>query len=122
MGSDRVLLALQRAGAEVSADVVEVYLIPAVAGADAVVLQAARDLRREGRSAVVDHSARSLKARMRQAQKLGSPCVIIVGEDELAAGTLTLRDMTSGEQVAAKSDQLIEQVDAILGVPAVVGE
>ena len=122
MGSDRVLLALQRAGAEVSADVVEVYLIPAVAGADAVVLQAARDLRREGRSAMVDHSARSLKARMRQAQKLGSPCVIIVGEDELAAGTLTLRDMTSGEQVAAKSDQLIEQVDAILGVPAVVGE
>ena len=122
MGSDRVVLALQRAGAEVSADVVEVYLIPAVAGADAVVLQAARDLRREGRSAAVDHSARSLKARMRQAQKLGSPCVIIVGEDELAAGTLTLRDMTRGEQVAAKSDQLIEQVDAILGVPAVVGE
>ena len=59
---------------------------------------------------------------MRQAQKLGSPCVVIVGEDELAAGMLTLRDMTSGEQAAVKSDQLIEQVDAILGVPAVVGE
>jgi histidyl-tRNA synthetase len=122
MGSDRVVLALQRAAAEVSADVVEVYLIPAVAGADAVVLQAARDLRGEGRSAVVDHSSRSLKARMRQAQKLGSPCVVIVGADELESGTLTLRDMTSGEQVAIPSEQLIEQVDSILGVPAVVGE
>ena len=67
MGSDRVVLALQRAGAEVSADVVEVYLIPAVAGAEPVVLEAARDLRRGGRSAIIDHSARSLKSRMRQA-------------------------------------------------------
>jgi histidyl-tRNA synthetase len=59
---------------------------------------------------------------MRLAQKMGSPCVVIVGEDELASGTLTLRDMASGEQVAVESDQLIEQVEAMLGVPAVVGE
>ena len=122
MGSDRVVLALQRAGREVSADVVEVYLISAAEGADSVVLQAARDLRGEGRSAVVDHSGRSLKARMRQAQKLGSPCVLIVGDDEMAAATLTLRDMASGEQVSVSSSQLIEQVDSILGVPAVTGE
>ena len=122
MGSDRVVLALQRAGAEVSADVVEVYLIPTAEGADKVVLEAARDLRQEGRSAVIDHSVRSLKARMRQAQKTGSPCVIIVGEDELSSGTLAVRDMANGEQTAVPSLQLIEQVDAILGVPSVEGE
>jgi histidyl-tRNA synthetase len=122
MGCDRVVLALERAGAAVSADVVEVYLIPTVEGAEQVVFEAARDLRREGRSAVIDHSERSLKARMRQAQKVGSPCVVIVGEEELSAGTLAVRDMTSGEQLAVPSAQLIEQVDAILGVPAMAGE
>jgi histidyl-tRNA synthetase len=122
MGCDRVVLALERSEAAVSADVVEVYLIPAVDGAEKVVLEAARDLRREGRSAVIDHSDRSLKARMRQAQKVGSPAVVIVGEEELGAGTLTVRDMASGEQLAVPSAQLIDQVDAILGVPAVEGE
>jgi histidyl-tRNA synthetase len=121
MGSDRVVLALQRAGAEVSADVVEVYLISTTQDADKVVLEAARDLRQEGRSAVIDSSARSLKARMRQAQKTGSPCVVIVGQDELDAGTLAVRDMVSGEQLTVPSRQLIEQVDAILGVPSVEG-
>jgi histidyl-tRNA synthetase len=122
MGSDRVVLALERAGATVSDDVVEVYFIPAAEGAEAVVLEAARDLRQEGRSAIIDHSGRSLKARMRQAQKTGSPCVVIVGEDELSSGTLAVRDMAGGEQVTVPSRQLIEQVDAILGVPSVEGE
>jgi histidyl-tRNA synthetase len=122
MGCDRVVLALQRAGSTVSADVVEVYLIPAVDGAEKIVYEAARELRRDGRSAVVDHSQRSLKARMRQAQKLGSPCVVIVGDEELNAGTLAVRDMASGEQLAVPSAQLIDQVDAILGVPAMAGE
>jgi histidyl-tRNA synthetase len=122
MGYDRVVLALERAGAAVSGDVVEVYLIPAVEGADKVVFEAARDLRREGRSAVIDHSTRSLKARMRQAQKVGSPAVVIVGEEELGAGTVTVRDMASGEQLAVPAARLIDQVDAILGVPAMEGE
>jgi hypothetical protein len=37
-------------------------------------------------------------------------------------GTLAVRDMASGEQLAVPSAQLIDQVDAILGVPAMVGE
>src|SRR5258708_38040608 len=96
MGSDRVVLALQRAGREVSADVVEVYLISAAEGADSVVLQAARDLRGEGRSAGGDHSGRSLKARMGQAQKLGAPGGLLVGDGEMGAGTRRPRDQGQG--------------------------
>ncbi len=44
-------------------------------------------------------SPRSLKAQMRQANKLGARYVFIVGESELARGRAPLKDMTTGEQI-----------------------
>jgi histidyl-tRNA synthetase len=38
---------------------------------------------------------RSLKSQMRLADKVGSPDVLILGEDELAARALTVRDMVA---------------------------
>ncbi|HEX7409307.1 MAG TPA: His/Gly/Thr/Pro-type tRNA ligase C-terminal domain-containing protein, partial [Candidatus Binatia bacterium] len=38
---------------------------------------------------------KSLKSQMRLADKVGSPYVLILGEDELAAQVLTVRDMVA---------------------------
>ena len=43
----------------------------------------------------VEPGGRSLKSQMRHADKLGARYVIIVGEDELASGALTVRDMAA---------------------------
>ncbi|MGH7790401.1 MAG: His/Gly/Thr/Pro-type tRNA ligase C-terminal domain-containing protein, partial [Candidatus Binatia bacterium] len=53
----------------------------------------AHRLRRSGARVDVEPGGRSLKSQMRHAAKLGARYVIIVGEDELASGTLTVRDM-----------------------------
>jgi len=55
-------------------------------------------LREMGTAAVSAPSDRSLKAQMREAGRLGFRYVAILGGDEVATGTVTLRDMHTGVQ------------------------
>ena len=55
-------------------------------------------LRREGLGVILASSGKSLKAQLRQANALGMAYALIIGEEELLAGTVMLRDMVGGEQ------------------------
>jgi histidyl-tRNA synthetase len=57
-----------------------------------------RALRESGVSADMDFEARSAKAQMRRANKLGSPYCFLVGEREVADGKVTVKRMTDGAQ------------------------
>ncbi len=48
-----------------------------------------------------------MKKQMEYANRRGIPFVVIVGEDELAAQTATVKDMRSGEQQRAAFDRLV---------------
>jgi histidyl-tRNA synthetase len=52
----------------------------------------------------------SLKAQLRQADKRGARFVLILGEDELARGEVTLRDLAAGTQVAVALAAVVEQL------------
>ena len=73
------------------------HVAPECAGA-AFALSAA--LRRAGVSAVNEQTGRSLKAQMKYADKAGFSHVLVLGPDELAAGTATLRDMRDRSETA----------------------
>lgn len=69
-------------------------VVPVGGGApEAAAFDVAARLRRSGAVVVSTAGERSLKSQMRQAARLGAPRVLIVGEDELQAGALTVRDM-----------------------------
>jgi histidyl-tRNA synthetase len=55
-------------------------------------------LRREGIATVLAAGDRSLKSQMRQASTLGAAWVLILGERELAGGTVQLRNMADAGQ------------------------
>jgi histidyl-tRNA synthetase len=55
-------------------------------------------LRRQGIGVISATSAKSLKAQMRQANNLKISRAIIIGDDEVKAGTAILRDMTTSNQ------------------------
>jgi histidyl-tRNA synthetase len=57
-----------------------------------------------------DYIERSLKAKMRQANDLGARYCIIIGEDELLKGTVSLKDMTSGEQKEISEKDLLNHL------------
>jgi histidyl-tRNA synthetase len=71
-------------------------------------LNLAIELRRAGFSVEIDYLGRTLKTQMKEANQLGVRWVALLGEDELKAGTVTLRDMKTGEQLATPRETLPE--------------
>ena len=68
------------------------------------------DVRAAGVRCDAAYGGRRLKRALELADKRGIPTVVIVGEDEWAAGEATLRDMTTGEQRRVALDGLAEEL------------
>ncbi len=78
-------------------------------GREAAIKLAAR-LRQEGISAVCTLGEKSLKAQLRQANALNVPYTLIIGEDEVKAGVVTLRDMAGAAQETVRVDKLASRL------------
>jgi histidyl-tRNA synthetase len=92
LGVERLALVL---GPDAAADErrLEFVVLPLGGAAERAAVALAHRLRRGGARIDVEPAGRSLKSQMRHAAKLGARYVIILGEDELASGTVTVRDM-----------------------------
>jgi histidyl-tRNA synthetase len=67
-------------------------------------------LRRAGIPALSAFDRRSLKAQLRQADARGARYTIILGEEELRAGAVTLREMEQGQQSRIEVSRLLEEL------------
>jgi histidyl-tRNA synthetase len=94
-GVERMLLAAASQEAPTSLDVFFVTLAPE---ARIAAIGLAGALREEGISADLDYGGRGMRAQFRQADRTGASYAAILGEDELARGVCTVRDMSSGEE------------------------
>jgi histidyl-tRNA synthetase len=72
-------------------------------------------LRLAGISADARLSAKTLKAQMKNADRLGAKEVIIIGDDELSRQEVTVRNMKTGEQTPVKIERLIEYLQGEKG-------
>jgi histidyl-tRNA synthetase len=66
------------------------------------------ELRRSGHAALQASGGKSLKAQLRQANGAGVRYTVIIGEDEIKAGIVQLRDMTTSEQKNVSPQELKE--------------
>lgn len=73
-------------------------------------LPVARQLRAAGIRTEVFPDKAKMKKQMSYANSKNVPFVVLAGENEIAAGKLTLKDMTSGEQQMLSPDELIKAV------------
>jgi histidyl-tRNA synthetase len=116
LGFERTVLAMQAAGAAVPAlpraEVFVACVDPSVSGAVFELLSALRD---GGVAAEADHQGRSLKSQFKQADRLGARYVIVVGPDEVAQGSVTLRDMSTREESAVAIAETVGRVRELLG-------
>ena len=94
-GVERMLLAAASQEAHPNLDVFFVTLVP---GARIAALELAGALREEGISADLDYGGRGMRAQFKQADRSGASYAAVLGEDELARGVCTVRDMASGEE------------------------
>ena len=116
LGFERTLLAMEAAGAGVPGPALaDVYVARVDDTVGAEVFAIASELRDAGVAAELDHQARSLKAQFKQADRLGARIVVIVGPDELAAGEVTVRDMTTKEETRVAVAGVADAVRRMLG-------
>lgn len=104
-GLERVILNLQRQGVTPESTAPPlVYVVHRGAGADEAAWQLARSIREAGWPAVVSFGGRSIKAQMRNANALGAGWAAILQENEVQAGTVTLRNLRDhAEEVLPQS-------------------
>jgi histidyl-tRNA synthetase len=74
-----------------------------------VALKLAADLRQADISAVTAAGSKSLKAQLRQANTLGVRYTVIIGEEEVKAGVVTLRSMADAQQETVALDKLVKK-------------
>jgi histidyl-tRNA synthetase len=68
------------------------------------------DVRAAGIRCDAAYGGRRLKRALELADRRGIPTVVIVGDDEWAAGEATVRDMTTGDQRRVALDRLAEEL------------
>ncbi len=88
-------------------------LFVAAAGGEGVrreCLALALAARRRGIPAEIDLLDRSLKAQLKHAARLGATTVLILGEEELARGSVLVRDMADGRQREVAREEALTAV------------
>ena len=77
-----------------------IAIVPLGARAESAALGLAQRLRHEGFTVELTYRG-SLSKRLKRADQAGAAAAVILGEDEMARGVATVRDLDSGEQVEA---------------------
>lgn len=106
-GMERLFLALDAAGiAMPAAERLDAYLVALGDEASEWATGTAARLREGGLRVVTDLLSRSMKAQMREANRLSARYAVIVGSDEMAAREAMVRDMAGAEQERVPFDDL----------------
>ena len=111
LGMERVFSALNAQGLELPvAPGLDVFVAVLDKQAQKQAFQLACELRSQGLAVGYDTLERSLKAQLKYADSQRAAYTLLVGGDELARGSVVLRDMQSSEQ----SEFPIEEIGAVL--------
>lgn len=113
LGIERTIILLEYQQTEVpNLHELDVYMIAMGEEADREITKLVYQLRRAGISAERDYEGRKLKAQMKSADRLQARFTAILGEDELANGEITLKEMKTGEQKRVKFADLASAIKA----------
>ena len=113
MGMERLVLTMEEQGIELPApEGIDVYIGNIGVDAGIYAGKLVHQLRAKGISADKDHQAKSVKAQMKYANKIGAKYTIILGDDEITNGNITVKNMSNSETVniSLDADEIIKAV------------
>ncbi len=109
LGLERLLLLIDNLGIDLGGQKpVDIYIGHIGEKADFFAQKLVLSLRQQGVSAERDYMNRSVKAQMKYANKIGAKHTVILGDDEIAAGQVNLKNMATGETTAISLDALAD--------------
>lgn len=92
----------------------DIFIAALGARAQKIAFGITQELRRNGISAAMDYSDKSLKSQMKRADKLNSAYTLIFGDKEIDENRAELRNMTTKNQQSLPLDQLLAAITNIL--------
>jgi len=110
-GIERILLLINEENFKEHKPVPDIYLICLEKKGIPVSLNIAKILRLKGLNIVSDPLRRSMKAQMRDANKLRARYVLILGESELKDNTIIFKNLESGKQESIKQEKIVKYFD-----------
>ena len=111
LGIERLLMLMEANGAEFpEEEKPDVFIAFIGDKAKAFGLKLARDLRLEGISVRMDNLARNIKGQFKYADRLNAKYTIVIGEDELDRGIVSLKNMEKSEQKEVRFDELVSEI------------
>ena len=111
MGLERVLLAVADEGLEAPIErPLDAYVVAIGDAARAAARTLVADLRAAGLGADLPYEDRPLKAQLKMADRAEARTAVLIGEQELAAGTVTVRRMADGAQTAVSLAELADHL------------
>ncbi|MEG2010150.1 MAG: histidine--tRNA ligase, partial [Oscillospiraceae bacterium] len=91
----------------------DVLIIP-MTDSSSEAVRVARDFRKNGIRTQLYSEDKKFKAKMSYADKLKIPFVVFIGEDEISAGVIKVKNMESGEQTSEKPEDAAQKIKAAL--------
>ena len=111
LGVDRTLLALRAEGKSAgSGGRVDVYCVPLGERAKLELAVLAAKLRGAGVRVDIAYGGRGLKGAMRAADRSGASFALVAGDRDIEAGTVGVKDLSTGEQLDVASNTVVAEV------------
>ena len=111
MGLERLLILAEQVGSiSGTPNVPYIYIAPMGEDAKYEAFEIVRKLRAAGVSADTDYMDRSIKSQMKYADKLGVRLMVVIGDDEMKKGEVTIKDMQTKETKTVAIESLVNCV------------
>lgn len=114
IGFDRVLLVLEEQGIQLPLPTLDVFVVPIGETMRDNALAILRELREGGLACDMDLNERGPSKNLDYANVMKARIAILVGEDEWSRGSVSVRDMQSGDQNEVKTEKLAEEISTTL--------
>ena len=111
LGVERLLLTLENNNIEIeNPKSTDIYIATIGDAAKTKSFKLIKDLRSNHISADNDHLDKSLKAQFKYSDKLNAKYTVVIGDNELANDTATLKNMKTSEQTTIKLSELVDEL------------
>ena len=110
-GLERLLLAMGDKNELANKEIKKIYLIGLGNKARSTMMKILNNIRSSGYYVEFDSLRRSLKAQLRESNKLGASITIIIGEQEMEEQCAQIKDLTSGNQESVPFDSIISYIE-----------
>lgn len=109
LGIERLMIVMEATGAFLPEDTPTDLFIAFVGDeAKKYAQKLTRDMRKQGFRVASDIAERNVKGQFKYADRVHSRYTVVIGEDEIKTGGLTLKNMQSGDQITIRIEELPE--------------